>query len=78
MLRNAFCLTFLALTLIGAADIARSASTHLATFLAASAADAALPTRSSPLYRTTYRATCSSDRMSAGACEPRLQVASRY
>ena len=44
MLRNSLCIAFLALTLIGAADIARSASTHLATFLAAAAADSVLPT----------------------------------
>lgn len=70
MLRNAFCLAFLALTLIGAADIARSASTHLATFLAASAADAALPMRLS--------AVCNADRLGIGACQRRLEVASRY
>lgn len=44
MLRNTLCIAFLALTLIGAADIARSASTHLATFLAAAAADSMVPT----------------------------------
>jgi hypothetical protein len=69
MLRNILCVAFLALTLIGAADIARSASTHLATFLAASAADAVLP---------TTLGSCDSAALSSMACQRRLQVASRY
>lgn len=74
MLRNLFCFAFLAVTLIGAADIARSASTHLATFLASSAADAALPMRLGDLGART----CDPDRLTSSACQRRMQVAGRY
>lgn len=70
MLRNSLCVCFLTLTLIGAADIARSASTSLATFLASAAADAMLPTEPS---------ACNPDRIASVACQRRLEVASiRY
>ena len=73
MLRTFFCGIFLALTLVGSAEIARSASTHLATFLAASAADAVMPTRLG-----SRASTCDPARLTSAACQRRLQVASRY
>lgn len=74
MLRNLLCVAFLSLTLIGAADIARSASTHLATFLASAAADAAHPTR----LGEARLGACDPDHITSIACQRRLEIASRY
>lgn len=74
MLRTTLCGIFLALTLVGSAEIARSASTHLATFLASSAADSAMPTR----YAASRVLACDAARITSIACQRRLEVASRY
>lgn len=73
MLKTTLCVAFLALTLVGAADIARSASTHLATFLADAAADAALPTQ----LGSARLGSCNPDRITSIACQRRLEIASR-
>ncbi|MEQ1713926.1 MAG: hypothetical protein ABL908_21375 [Hyphomicrobium sp.] len=74
MLRTSLCAVFLALTLVGSAEIARSASTHLATFLAASAADSVMPTQLGGIRL----GTCNPDRITSIACQRRLQIASRF
>lgn len=74
MLRNALCVALLSLTIIGTADIMRSASTHLMTFLAVSAAEAASPIRVSDMRRDV----CDPAHITSAACQRRWQVASRY
>ncbi|MBA4173892.1 MAG: hypothetical protein C0511_14870 [Hyphomicrobium sp.] len=74
MLRNLLCVALLSLTIIGTADIMRSASTHLTTFLAVSAAEAASPVRVSDGRRDV----CDPAYITSPACQRRLQVASRY
>lgn len=74
MLRTTICGIFLALTLVGSAEIARSASTHLATFLAAAAADSVMPTQLGSIRAST----CDPARITSIACQRRLEVASRY
>lgn len=74
MLRNLLCVALLSLTIIGTADIMRSASTHLTTFLAVSAAEAASPVRVSDVRRDV----CDPAYITSPACQRRLQVASRY